>query len=109
MKFIIFFTALFGTMSSYAFQDGTYTCGSRADFLEVIYKVKTLTIENTELPHFEITKKHYQKPNDPNSKDRIYKISGVATVYTDDAGQETLGLGNITVDLTQGRIICQKD
>lgn len=106
MKFGIIFTTLLASLSAFGFQDGTYTCGSRVDFFEATYKIKTLNIEGTQLPHFEITKKYYAKPTDPASKDHSFQISGIATVFTNDEGQETLVLGNITVDLTAGRITC---
>lgn len=107
MKLSIFLTAILLSFSSYAFQDGTYTCGSRADFFEVTYKVKSLNVDSTQLPYFEVTMNHFKKPTDPASKDRSYQISGIATVFTNDEGQETLVLGNITVDLTAGRITCK--
>lgn len=107
MKSLLIAATLLLSVSAFSFQDGTYTCGSRADFFEAIYKVTTLTVEGTQLPHFEITKNYYKKPTDPASKDRSFKISGIATVFTNNEGGETLVLGNIMVDLTAGRITCK--
>lgn len=108
MKTLLIAATLLLSATAFSFQDGTYTCGSRADFFEAIYKVTTLTIEGTQLPHFEITKNYFKKPTDPASKDRSFKISGIATVFTNEDSVETLVLGNIMVDLTAGRITCKK-
>ena len=107
MKFMLVAATLLLSISAFSFQDGTYTCGSRADFFEAIYKVTTLTVEGTQLPHFEITKNYFKSPTDPASKDHSFKISGIATVFTNNEGVETLVLGNVMVDLTAGRITCK--
>lgn len=107
MKSILLAATLLLSVSAFSFQDGTYTCGSRADFFEAVYKVTTLNVQGTQLPHFEITKNSYINPADPTSKDRSFKISGIATVFTNSEGVETLVLGNTMVDLTAGRITCK--
>ena len=107
MKSLLIAATLLLSVSAFSFQDGTYTCGSRADFFEAIYKITTLTVDGTHLPHFEITKTYYKNPADPASKDRSFKISGIATVFNSHEGVETLVLGNIMVDLTAGRITCK--
>ena len=107
MKSILVAATLLLSFSAFSFQDGTYTCGNRADFFEAVYKVTTLTVEGTQLPHFEITKNYFKSPTNPDSKDHSFKISGIATVFTNNEGVETLVLGNIMVDLTAGRITCK--
>lgn len=107
MNFTLLFTVLFLSLTSFAFEDGTYTCGSRTDFFEVTYKVKTLTVDGISLPHLDITKSFYKQPTDPTSKDRTFNIKGIATLFINDEGQEGLGLGNVIVDLTAGRIVCK--
>lgn len=107
MKLSLLLSVLFFTLSSYAIQDGTYTCGSRANFFDITYKVKTLSVEGIDLPHLEITKNYYKKPTDPKSADKTYLIKGIANVFTNEDGVETLVLGNIAVELTAGRITCE--
>lgn len=107
MKSLLIAATLLLSVSALAFQEGTYTCGSRADSFEAIYKVTALTIEGTALPHLEITKNYFKSPTDPASKDHSFKISGIATVFTNNEGVETLVLGNTMVDLTAGRITCK--
>ena len=107
MKLSLLLTTLLLSLSSYAFQDGTYTCGSREEFIEITYILKSLTVDGTDLPHLNITKNIYKKPTDPTSKDRSYQISGIATTFIDNKGQETLVLGNFTLDLTNGKIACK--
>lgn len=107
MKSILAAATLLLSISAFSFQDGTYTCGSRADFFEAVYKVTTLNVQGTQLPHFEITKTYFKNPTDAASRDHSYKISGIATVFTNNEGVETLVLGNTMVDLTAGRITCK--
>lgn len=108
MKLALFSSALLLSISTFAFQDGTYKCGSRENFFEATYKVTTLTVNGVKLPHFDITKNYYANPADTATKDRTFQISGIATVFNNDEGQETLILGNIMVDLTAGRITCKQ-
>lgn len=108
MKSSLLLSILFLSLSSYAVQDGTYNCGNRADLFEITYKIKTLNVNGIDLPHLDITKNYYKKPTEPNSVDKTYQIKGVATVFTNEEGRETLVLGNIAVDLTAGRITCNK-
>lgn len=107
MKLSLLLTTLLLSLSSYAFQDGTYTCGNRDKFVEITYILKSLTINGTSLPFLNIIKNIYKKPSDPNSKDHSYQISGIATTFIDEKGQETLVLGNFTLDLTDGKITCK--
>lgn len=107
MKSLLVAATLLLSVSAFSFQDGTYTCGNRADSFEAVYKITTLTVDGTLLPHFEITKNYFKKPTDPASKDHSFKISGIATIFTNDEGVETLILGNTMVDLVAGRITCK--
>lgn len=108
MKLTLILTTLLLSLSSYAFQDGTYTCGSRANFFEATYKIKTLSVDGIALPHLDIINNYYKKPTDPDSKESSYQIKGIATVFTNNEGRETLVLGNVTIDLTEGRITCKQ-
>ncbi|MEQ1722822.1 MAG: hypothetical protein ABL930_06570 [Pseudobdellovibrio sp.] len=102
----LFLTTALVSFSAQAYQDGTYVCGSQASSLEFTYKISTITVGGVALPHLDITKKYFKKPTDPNSVDKTYQIQGFATVYKTDAGNETLVIGNITLDTTTGRVNC---
>lgn len=106
MKSLLLSALTLASVSASAYQDGTYNCGSKANYLEYTYKITTVTSNGVALPHLDITKKYYKKPTDPNSVDKTYFIQGLATVFKTDAGDETLVLGNMTVDTTTGRPSC---
>lgn len=108
MKLFITITALLFSIAAFAVEDGTYTCGSRADLHEATYKVKTLNLDGVQIYHLDITRHMYKNPNLPNSEDRMYKINGVANQFTDDKGTEVLVLANLTLNLENGRISCKK-
>ncbi len=99
---ILVFTFCAASLSSYAYQDGEYTCGNRDKFFEITYKITTLNLNGSSLPMLNITKKYYKNPAEPNSVEKTYHIDGMATVYSDESGQETLTLGNIAVDVSNG-------
>ncbi|MBY0554822.1 hypothetical protein K2P97_09850 [bacterium] len=106
MKSLLLSALALASISSAAYQDGTYNCGSKATYLEFTYKISTVTSNGISMPHLDITKKYYKKPSDPNSVDKTYNIQGFATVFKTDAGDETLVLGNLAIDTTTGRPSC---
>lgn len=106
MKSLLLSVLTLASVSASAYQDGVYHCGSKANYLEFTYKISTVTSNGISIPHLDITKKYYKKPTDPNSSDKTYQIQGLATVFKTDAGDETLVLGNITIDTTTGRPSC---
>lgn len=108
MKLSALLTTILVSVSGFAFQDGTYNCGSRENFQENIYKVKTLTIDGIQLPHLDVTRHFYKDPNDPKSEDRTYHVQGIANHYTDNNTHEVLMLGNMTIELESGKINCKK-
>jgi|GEM_PF-3278253 len=110
MKIVSILVSLLLSLCSYsalAFDEGTYTCGSRADFHEAIYKITTLTVNGVSLPYLEITNNYYKKPTDPNSKNHTYQAKGIANHFIDDEVSEFLILGHFTLKLTNGKIICK--
>lgn len=106
MKTAITIAALLLTTNVYAFEEGTYNCGSREKRYEATYTVKTINVDGIKLPHLDVTKTYYKNPEDQNSKDRTYNIQGIANRYTDDTGSEVLVMGNMTLELEAGRINC---
>lgn len=107
MKTVLAIGLLFSSLS-FAYEDGTYHCGKRENLFESTYTIKTLTVDGISLPHLNITKTYYRNPENPNSQDKTYNIKGVATVFTDENGKETLALGSLTIDLEAGRVNCKK-
>lgn len=103
MKFAIALLAgLTMSASVYAVQDGVYNCASKDGSLQITYKVTTVVTNGISLPFLEVTKKFEASGATP----KIYTIKGIATEYTTTNGASSLGLGNMSIALTDGRPSC---
>ncbi len=94
---------LIGSTSFAAVVDGSYHCASPNNTLEITYNIKTLTTGGVKLPYLEVTQTYGADATTPS---RTYVLKGIATTSVDDAGQERLFLGNMTISLTNGRPSC---
>jgi len=100
---LILTTALLFSLSSWAFVDGEYTCGSRAEEFLYTYKITTLTINGVDLPYLEVTNTIFSQDGTP---DKTHTVKGFPTHLTNSAGEEMLLLGNVNLNLTAGRPSC---
>lgn len=101
MKSIISLIALTLGLSAQAYQTGTYECGN--DKFNFKYTIKTLGTGDVTVPHLDVEKTYKATDSTP---EKNYRIRGVATHFTNDEGKEVLVLGNITLELTNGRPSC---
>lgn len=98
---IAFLSTALIALSAQAYKDGTYTCVSsgagNTGTTTITYKVNTVTVSGLEMAHLEVT---------TDTPEKEYNVKGIATVFSDNSGKETLRLGALTVELTKGRPGC---
>lgn len=101
MKSILSLITLTLGLSAQAYQTGTYECGN--DKFNFKYTIKTLGTGETTVPYLDVVKTFKATDTAP---EKTYNIRGAATHFTNDEGSEILVLGNITLELTNGRPGC---
>ncbi len=106
----LFFATVLLSLSARAFTTGEFHCTSGDDnnSLSITYKIKSLNVNNVELPYLDISKTYHKNPADPGSKDIVYVVQGIATRFLSSNGKEQLALAGSIIELTEGKPSCTK-
>ena len=101
MKSIITTAVVLFGLSANAYEPGTYVC--RSEKLNFTFVIKTIDVGNVTTPYLDVTKTFKATDTTP---EKTYRIRGIPTHFTNDEGKEVLVLGNINLELTNGRPSC---
>ena len=98
---LVLVTGLFVSLSSFAVQEGVFHCASKDSSAQITYKISTLSAGAVSVPVLEITSTLVT-----DGASQTFNVKGIATLFTNDKGAETLTLGNHVIELTAGRPSC---
>jgi len=108
MKSCVIFFGILTLISSsaFSFQEGSYECLSKDSAVKAEYKVVSLSQGGVSMPYLEIIRTFY---GNKQTEDKVFTLKGVASVHTDNTGQESLILEAVSLALdSDGVPACTK-